>query len=167
MWQQSCDTIIYGNIYRRYIMKATSKARLATLILSDAQRFAALKQEFVQLDEFCKGTVLKRLMTCGNKQCGLPPRSGQTSRAVSGMHLQGPQQDRQLKALPRSGSSLPCCNPATSQIEIASRASGTLVANRLGASGPTGAIPAPQLNENRGYSYILPPSRLPSQPEST
>jgi hypothetical protein len=31
-------------------MKATSKARLAALILSDAQRFAALKQEFVQLD---------------------------------------------------------------------------------------------------------------------
>ena len=41
-------------------MKATSKARLAALILSDAQRFAALKQEFVQLDYFCKGTVVKR-----------------------------------------------------------------------------------------------------------
>ena len=50
-------------------MKATSKARLAALILSDAQRFAALKQEFLQLDYFCKGTVLKRLMKCGNKQC--------------------------------------------------------------------------------------------------
>jgi hypothetical protein len=50
-------------------MKAISKARLATLILSDAQRFAALKQEFVQLDYFCKGTVLKRMMKCGNKQC--------------------------------------------------------------------------------------------------
>ena len=50
-------------------MKATSKARLAALILSDAQRFAALKQEFLQLHYFCKGTVLKRLMKCGNKQC--------------------------------------------------------------------------------------------------
>jgi hypothetical protein len=50
-------------------MEATSKARLAALILSDAQRFAALKQEFVQLDYFCKRTVLKRMMKCGNKQC--------------------------------------------------------------------------------------------------
>jgi hypothetical protein len=50
-------------------MKAVSKARLAALILSDAQRFAALKQEIVQLDYFCKGTVLKRMMKCGHKQC--------------------------------------------------------------------------------------------------
>src|SRR5436853_7236770 len=50
-------------------MKATSKARIAALILSDAQRFASLKQEIVQLDYFCKGTVLKRMMKCGNKKC--------------------------------------------------------------------------------------------------
>ena len=50
-------------------MKAISQARLAALILSEAQRFAALKQEIVQLDYFCKGTVLKRRMKCGNKHC--------------------------------------------------------------------------------------------------
>ena len=50
-------------------MKATSKARLAARILSDAQRFESLKQEIVQLDYFCKGTVLKRMMKCGHKQC--------------------------------------------------------------------------------------------------
>jgi len=50
-------------------MKATSNARLAALILSDAQRFESLKQELVQLDYFCKGTVLKRMMKCGHKQC--------------------------------------------------------------------------------------------------
>lgn len=51
-------------------MKATPKTRLAALIRSDADRFAALKREIVQLDYFCKGTVLKRMMKCGNKQCG-------------------------------------------------------------------------------------------------
>ena len=50
-------------------MKATSKARLDALTLSDAQRFESLKKEIVQLDYFCKGTVLKRMMKCGNKQC--------------------------------------------------------------------------------------------------
>src|SRR5215469_1519650 len=50
-------------------MKATSRARLAALILSDAQRFAALRQKLVKLYYFCKGTVLKRMMQCGNNQC--------------------------------------------------------------------------------------------------
>src|SRR5216683_5923193 len=50
-------------------MKATSKARLAALIRSDAQRFESLKREIVQLDYFCKGTVRKRMMKCGHKQC--------------------------------------------------------------------------------------------------
>src|SRR6266705_5574500 len=50
-------------------MKATSKARLDALTLSDAQRFESLKREIVQLDYFWKGTVLKRMMKCGNKQC--------------------------------------------------------------------------------------------------
>jgi hypothetical protein len=50
-------------------MRETSQARLAALIRADAQRFESLKQEIVQLDYFCKGTVLKRMMKCGNKRC--------------------------------------------------------------------------------------------------
>jgi hypothetical protein len=34
-----------------------------------AQRFWALKQEFQQLDYFCKGTLLKRMMKCGKAGC--------------------------------------------------------------------------------------------------
>ena len=36
---------------------------------SPAQRFAALKRELLHLDYFCKGTVLKRMMKCGNPRC--------------------------------------------------------------------------------------------------
>jgi hypothetical protein len=50
-------------------MKANSQTRLTALIRSDAQRFESLKREIVQLDYFCKGTVLKRMMKCGHKQC--------------------------------------------------------------------------------------------------
>ena len=50
-------------------MRATSKTRLAARIRSDEQRFQSLKQEIVQLDYFCKGTLLKRMMKCGHKQC--------------------------------------------------------------------------------------------------
>src|SRR6266571_34282 len=34
-----------------------------------AQRFRELKQEFQQLEFFCKGTLLKRMMKCGKAQC--------------------------------------------------------------------------------------------------
>ena len=34
-----------------------------------AQRFQALEQEFQQLEYFCKGTLLKRMMKCGKAQC--------------------------------------------------------------------------------------------------
>jgi hypothetical protein len=50
-------------------MKAPSQAKLAALIRSDAQRFESLKREILQLDYFCKGTLLKRMMKCGHKQC--------------------------------------------------------------------------------------------------
>jgi hypothetical protein len=50
-------------------MKAIAKTRLAALIRSDAQRFEALKREIANLDYFCKGTVLKRMLKCGNKKC--------------------------------------------------------------------------------------------------
>ena len=34
-----------------------------------AQRFRELKQEFQQLEYFCKGTLLRRMMKCGKAQC--------------------------------------------------------------------------------------------------
>ena len=50
-------------------MRTTSNRKLTALIEQDAQRFESLKQEVMQLDYFCKGTVLKRMMKCGNQQC--------------------------------------------------------------------------------------------------
>jgi len=34
-----------------------------------AQRFQALKRDFQELEYFCKGTLLKRMMKCGKAQC--------------------------------------------------------------------------------------------------
>lgn len=48
-------------------MKTTASTR--AVARSHAQRFAALKREILHLDYFCKGTVLKRMMKCGNPQC--------------------------------------------------------------------------------------------------
>lgn len=41
----------------------------APMTPSPAHRFAALKRELLHLDYFCKGTVLKRMMKCGNPRC--------------------------------------------------------------------------------------------------
>jgi hypothetical protein len=48
-------------------MKTTASTR--DVARSQAQRFAALKREILHLDYFCKGTVLKRMMQCGNPPC--------------------------------------------------------------------------------------------------
>jgi hypothetical protein len=50
-------------------MRKTSNPKLAALVRQDEQRFESLKQQLMQLDYFCKGTVLKRMMKCGNPQC--------------------------------------------------------------------------------------------------
>src|SRR5213594_1927990 len=76
-------------------MKAIAQTRLVAMIRSDAQRFESLKREIVQLDYFCKGTVLKRMMKCGPQTVRLSSRSRQTSRAVLRMHLQNPEPDGQ------------------------------------------------------------------------
>ena len=50
------------------IMPARKLTRLPPLLAS-AQRFRQAQQELQQLDYFFKGTVLKRMMKCGQPQC--------------------------------------------------------------------------------------------------
>jgi hypothetical protein len=40
-----------------------------TALQRHQQRFEELKRELQQLEYFCKGTVLKRMMRCGKAQC--------------------------------------------------------------------------------------------------
>jgi hypothetical protein len=51
-------------------MKRTKSMRMDALLAGYAQHFAELKREFDQLRYFCKGTVLKRMMKCGQQRCG-------------------------------------------------------------------------------------------------
>jgi type II secretory pathway component PulJ len=45
------------------------KATPLPSLLASAQRFRQAQQELQQLDYFFKGTVLKRMMKCGQPQC--------------------------------------------------------------------------------------------------
>ena len=45
------------------------QARRPVLLDTPAQRFRQARQELQQLDYFLKGTVLKRMMKCGQPQC--------------------------------------------------------------------------------------------------
>jgi hypothetical protein len=68
-------TYSYGIYYRkngfmsRRIMSRPRSTPRTTIPDRYAQRFRALKQEFQQLEYFCKGTLLKRMMKCGKPQC--------------------------------------------------------------------------------------------------
>jgi len=45
------------------------KATSLPSLLASAQRFRQAQQELLRLDYFFKGTVLKRMMKCGQSQC--------------------------------------------------------------------------------------------------
>ena len=50
-------------------MKKTKSIQTNTLFAGFAQTFMVLKQELEQLSYFCKGTVLERMMKCGQQRC--------------------------------------------------------------------------------------------------
>ena len=135
-------------------MKATSKTKLAALIRFDAQRFASLKREIVQLDYFCKGTVLKRMMKCGHKQCACHRDPAKRHGPYFECTYKVQNKTVNLtKDPPRSDASLSSRHPAISQVEVASWTDGTTVASGPCAPCPT-EVNGPPLNQNRGiFSY--------------
>jgi hypothetical protein len=50
-------------------MKKTKPRHISALLTAHARNFTGLKQELQQLTYFCKGTVLKRMMKCGQQRC--------------------------------------------------------------------------------------------------
>lgn len=50
-------------------MKIMKITRSDALLIGYAQHFALLKRQFEEVPYFCKGTVLKRMMKCGQKRC--------------------------------------------------------------------------------------------------
>ena len=50
-------------------MSRPKQSRAETIIASYTLRFETLKREFDRLGYFCKGTVLKRMMKCGQARC--------------------------------------------------------------------------------------------------
>jgi hypothetical protein len=50
-------------------MPGKSSSSSAAALERSRQRFAQLKGELQQLEFFCKGTVLRRMMRCGKAQC--------------------------------------------------------------------------------------------------
>jgi len=51
-------------------MNHSKSTRTDTLLARYALNFVGLKREFDELRYFCKGTVLKRMMKCGQQRCG-------------------------------------------------------------------------------------------------
>jgi hypothetical protein len=50
-------------------MKKNKPIHADALLAEFAHNFTGLKQELEQVSYFCRGTVLKRMMKCGQKRC--------------------------------------------------------------------------------------------------
>lgn len=65
----------YGNITERTMSRVSvSKSRIRPVVRNASlerhtQRFLELRRGLEQVEYFCKGTVLKRMMKCGKAQC--------------------------------------------------------------------------------------------------
>jgi hypothetical protein len=65
----------YGNITERTMPRVSvSKSRIRPVVRNvslerQIQRFLELRRGLEQIEYFCKGTVLKRMMKCGKAQC--------------------------------------------------------------------------------------------------
>ncbi len=100
-----------------------------------SQRFRELKRDLEQLEYFCKGTVLKRMMKCGKAHCACA--SDPTKR-------HGPYFELTYKA-----------NGKTVNVKLSPEATPLYLANHPAPPGQTGPIPAPRLiAKNRGYPDI-------------
>lgn len=53
----------------RASFSGTRRLEQSAILERHAQRFGALKRDLEQLEYFCKGTVLKRMMKCGKAHC--------------------------------------------------------------------------------------------------
>ncbi len=63
----------YGIITVRIMPRARTSSRHpepSAQLKRHTQRFHELKRDLDQLEYFCKGTVLERMMKCGKVQCG-------------------------------------------------------------------------------------------------
>jgi hypothetical protein len=68
-------TYSYGINYRKNglhvqtIMSRVRRSQPTATLDRYSRRFRDLKREFQQLEYFCKGTLLRRMMKCGKAQC--------------------------------------------------------------------------------------------------
>ena len=66
----SCGIIYRKNGYCVQTIMSRPRQHQPTAIPDRcSRRFRDLKREFQQLEYFCKGTILKRMMKCGKAQC--------------------------------------------------------------------------------------------------
>ena len=121
-----------------------------------SQRFRDLKQEFQQLEYFCKGTLLKRMMKCGKAQCACRQDPAKRHGPYFEWTYKAKGKTVNVKLTPEV---MPMFRAASQQYRklksLLNRLETTL-ANCPAPSGQTGPIRPPRLIENRGYSHIPP-----------
>ena len=55
--------------HTRASLSGTRRLEQSAILKRHAQRFRELKRDLQQVEYFCKGTVLKRMMKCGKAHC--------------------------------------------------------------------------------------------------
>jgi hypothetical protein len=100
--------------------------------------FRQVRQELQQLDYFLKGTVLKRLMKCGQPQCACHRDPAKRHGPYFEWTYKGQRPDRQREAQPGGCSTLSGRHQAAPYTQDHPGEDGASVANRVSSFGKAG-----------------------------
>jgi hypothetical protein len=101
-------------------------------------RFRQVRQELHQLDYFLKGTVLKRMMKCGQPQCACHRDPARRHGPYFEWTYKGQGQDGQREAQPASRPALSGRYQTAPETQRRSGQDGAPLANRLSSPGEGG-----------------------------
>jgi len=114
------------------------------------QRFLELRRGLEQIEYFCKGTVLKRMMKCGKAQCACASDATKRHGPYFELTYKANRQDGQCQALTGSGSAVQSCSTAVPQVENPAQPPRQTFENHPTSPSQTGRVQAPELIPKQG-----------------
>jgi hypothetical protein len=114
------------------------------------QRFLELRRGLEQIEYFCKGTVLKRMMKCGKARCACASDRTKRHGPYFELTYKAKGKNDQCEAFTGSGSAVQGRSSAVPQVENPAQPPRQTLQNHPASPGQTGRVRTPKLTQKPG-----------------
>jgi hypothetical protein len=132
----------------------------------NSKRFGELKREIEQLEYFCKGTVLKRMMKCGKAHCACSSDPSKRHGPYFELTCKSKGKTVNVKLSPEAAPLYKAASRQLSKAQDVAQPSRKALSNHPPVSSQTGPVPARLIAKTPGYSHIPALSGHRTQAES-